>query len=125
MNRTDKRGVIEELKLERRMITEGGYGRSVRTPWKDTQLFRDSTICLNYKEEEKQHPCTECLLHDYVPERHQNEDIPCHYIPLTKSGETIAALADRDSEAAERALVEWIDTTIAKLETELALEASP
>ena len=107
---------MEEPKLERRRIGEDGDGGSVRTPWQETRVFRDSPICLNYKESVQRHACSDCFLYDDVPQAHREEDIPCHHIPLTKEGETISALAERDPEAAERALVEWIDATLARLE---------
>ena len=37
---TDLRETLEQLKLERSILKDGGYGRSVRTPWKPTSLFR-------------------------------------------------------------------------------------
>ena len=78
----DLKEIIEQLKLQRDIVKDGGYGRSVRTPWKEERLFRDSITCLNVTEEVKKHPCNECLLWEWVPEDHKDEDIPCHFIPL-------------------------------------------
>ena len=117
----DLRETIEQLKLQRSILKDGGYGRSVRTPWKPTQLFRDSLTCLNFDETVIKHACSECLLSDWVPEEHKNEDIPCHFIPLNEQGESIASLEGAaDRERSEQALLEWLDTTIAKLEVKLA-----
>jgi hypothetical protein len=116
---TDLNEILEQLKLERSILRDGGYGRSVRTPWKPTTLFRDSVTCLNFGEAVKKHPCDECLLWEWVPESGQQEDIPCHHIPLNAQGDTIATLEHADRERAERALLDWIDTTIRRLEEKL------
>ena len=39
--------IIEKLKLEKGILADGGYGRSVRTAWRPTEYFRDSISCLN------------------------------------------------------------------------------
>jgi len=120
---TDLKEIIEQLRLERDILRAGGYGRSVRTPWKDERLFRDSITCLNVGEQMKRHPCNECLLYEYVPEGHEHEDIPCHFIPLNERGESIASLEDRgDREEAEKALLDWLNATIQKLEERLAAQ---
>lgn len=120
---TDLKGIIEQLKLEREILKDGGYGRSVHTPWKEERLFRDSITCLNVGEEVRRHPCNECLLWEWVPEEHKEEYIPCHYIPLDERGQSIASLEDAgDREQAEKALLEWLNTTIQRLEERLAKE---
>jgi hypothetical protein len=122
----DLRDMIEQLKLERSILQDGGYGRSVRTPMKTEQLFRDSVTCLNVGQAVRRHPCSDCLLWEFVPNEHLEEDIPCHHIPLNADRETIAALEDRgDREAAEKALLEWLDSTIPQLEKELARRITP
>jgi hypothetical protein len=117
----DLRDIIEQLKLERSILQDGGYGSSVRTPTKEEQLFRDSITCLNVGQTVRRHPCTDCLLWEFVPNERQEEDIPCHHIPLTESRETIASLEEKgDRDAAQQALLAWLDRTIAQLEDELA-----
>ena len=117
----DLKEIIEQLKLQRSILKDGGYGRSVRTPWKETQLFRDSLTCLNFDEPVIKHACNECLLWDWVPTEHRSEDIPCHFIPLNPQGESIASLEDAtDRERAEQALLTWLDRTILQLEDKLA-----
>lgn len=117
---TDLKEIINQLKLERDILRDGGYGRSVRTPWKPTQLFRDSLTCLNFGEAVKKHPCTDCLLWDWVPAPSQGEDIPCHHIPLTEDGATIATLEAEDNrDRAEAALLAWLNKMIEELETKL------
>jgi hypothetical protein len=113
--------IIDQLKLQRSILKDGGYGRSVRTPWKEEQIFRDSITCLNVGEPVKKHPCSECLLWEWVPEEHKDEDIPCHFIPLTPQGQNIAEMEESGNrEAAEQALGEWLDSTIEQLEAKLA-----
>jgi hypothetical protein len=114
---TDLKETLDKLKLERSILKDGGYGRSVRTPWKAASLFRDSVICLNFGEAARKHPCGECLLWSWVPESGQQEDIPCHHIPLNDKGDTIASLeSGTDREEAEQSLLTWLDATILRLE---------
>jgi len=120
----DLRKIIDQLKLERDILKNGGYGRSVRTPQKPTKIFRDSVTCLNYGETVKRHPCDECLLWEWVPEDRQHEDLPCHFIPLNEQGDSIASLEDSgDREEAEKALLDWLDSVIEHLQVELAQES--
>ncbi|PYX25875.1 MAG: hypothetical protein DMG82_03635 [Acidobacteria bacterium] len=60
----DKRDVLEVLKFELSFLEQGGYGRSVRTPWKATSVFQDSPSCLNFNDSARPHACNECLLTD-------------------------------------------------------------
>lgn len=116
----DLREIIEQLKLQKSILEDGGYGRSVRTPWKEESLFRDSVTCLNVGEQVKKHPCSECLLWEWVPEEHKDQDIPCHFIPLNKEGQSIAELEEAGKrDEAEQALLVWLNTTIQKLEEKL------
>src|SRR5208283_4928550 len=117
----DLKEIIDQLKLQRDIVKDGGYGRSVRTPWKEERIFRDSITCLNVTEQVKKHPCNECLLWEWVPEDHKDEDIPCQFIPLDEHGHSIAELEDAGKrEEAEQALLVWLDSTIQKLEKKLA-----
>ncbi len=122
----DLKEVIVQLKLQRDILKDGGYGRSVRTPWKEERLFRDSITCLNVTEPVKRHPCNECLLWEWVPESHHGEDIPCHFIPLDHAGKNIAELeAAGKREEAEQALLAWLETMIPELETKLEKAGMP
>lgn len=122
----DLRDLINQLKLERSILREGGYGRSVRTPTKAEQLFRDSITCLNVGQTVQRHPCSDCVLWEFVPHESLEEDIPCHHIPLNADRETIAVLEERgECEGAEEALLGWLDRTISQLEQELATRAAP
>jgi len=88
----DERDLLELLKAELDFIEKGGYGRLVKTPWQERSPFRDSLTCVNYALPEKAHPCAECHLIDFVPREKQNEEMPCHAIPLNEAGETVETL---------------------------------
>jgi hypothetical protein len=105
--------IIERLKLERGILADGGYGRSVRTAWKPAEYFRDSITCLNAGEPERVHPCADCFLTNYVHPAHRGEHLPCHFIQLNPEGETIYSLLRiGDVDKLEQALLEWLDETI-------------
>ena len=109
-------GILDELKLQRDILRDVGYGRSARAAWKASRLFRDSIICLNLNEAYEKHPCTECVLWAWVPDNHKYENIPCHHIPIDEQGQSIAQLeAAGKSAEAEEALLVWLDATIQKL----------
>ena len=113
MEELTREEIIEKLKLERGILADGGYGRSVRTPWRPTEYFRDSISCLNVGEAEQVHPCTDCFLINYVHPAQRGKKLPCHFIPLNPEGETIYSLLRiGDVEKLEQLLLEWLDTTI-------------
>jgi hypothetical protein len=122
----DDRDILEVLKFELEFLEQGGYGRSVRTPWKPTSAFQDSPVCLNFNDSERPHPCTECLLIDFVPPAEQSEPVPCHHIPLGPQGETIFTLEEKRNQAEiEEALKNWLRATIQRIEQERAEQAKP
>ena len=112
---TDERDILELLKDELDFIEKGGYGRSVRTPWQPRSSFRDSLTCVNYALPEKAHPCSECHLIDFVPSDKRSEDVPCHFIPLTATGDTVESLEGNEARL-EEALREWMRKRIRELE---------
>lgn len=117
----DKLELIEQLKLEARVIESGGYHPSVREPRKELRNFRDSVSCPNLGVEEKVVPCAHCWLMEFVPPKFQNTTDPCRYIPLNDRGDTIDSLeASGQGEKVEAALLGWIRNTIAKLESDVA-----
>ena len=117
----DRRELIEQLKLEARVIESGGYQPSVREPRKELRIFRDSVSCPNLGVEEKMVPCAHCWLMEFVPPKYQNTADPCRYIPLNDRGDSIDSLeASGQREKVEAAMLDWIRTTIAKLEAEVA-----
>jgi hypothetical protein len=118
---TDERDPLELLKAELDFIEKGGYGRSVRTPWKPTSVFQDSLSCLNYGYPYRAHPCHECLLDDFVPEAQRAAAVPCHHIPLTASGETVEEIELSDNQQLlEEKVKAWLRARIREIEAERA-----
>ena len=115
----DERDVLEVLKFELNFLEQGGYGRSVHTPQQPTSIFQDSISCLNFGEPQRPHPCSECMLIDFVPVSMRNEDVPCHHIPLSPAGETVASLDSRHhQQQLEAAVIVWLRAVIARMEKE-------
>lgn len=120
----DKRDLLEVLKFELNFLEQGGYGRSVRTPWKPTSIFQDSISCINFNDPDRPHPCNECLLTDFVPDTLKDEGVPCHHIPLNNKGETVETLERQGTQIElEEALIDWLRTTIQRLEAARVAEA--
>jgi hypothetical protein len=114
----DERDVLELLKDELAFIEQGGYGRSVRTPWLPKSVFQDSLSCINYGYPYRAHPCNECHLLDFVAEEYRGQEVPCHFIPLNDRGETIEDLEGQNNEPKLEADVKkWLRGKIAELET--------
>ena len=121
----DDRDILEVLKEELDFIEKGGYGRSVRTPWKPKSAFQDSLTCINYGYPDRPHPCNQCHLLDFVSPEHQSEDIPCHHIQLNEAGETIEELETQDNEAElERKVGDWLRARIKEIEETRAKQAN-
>ncbi len=119
----DDRDVLEVLKFELSFLEQGGYGRSVRTPWKPTSVFQDCVTCLNFGDPQRTHPCSECLLMDFVPPEQRGTDVPCHHIPLNAKGETVDSV-DRhaNQQELEEKVREWLKEMIERLEARRAAE---
>lgn len=121
----DDSDILELLKAELAFIEQGGYGRSVRTPWLPKSAFQDSLTCINFADPNHTHPCSECHLMDFVDGKHQAEQVPCHYIPLNEAGETIEDLEAQDNQPKlERTLKEWMRTKIKELEQTRAMRSA-
>jgi len=119
----DQRDILEVLKFELSFLEQGGYGRSVRTPWKPTSIFEDSPSCLNFNHAARPHACGECLLNELVPEKAQTEDVPCHHIPLNAAGETVYTMErQRNQIEMEEALKEWLRDAISRIEKQRATQ---
>ena len=119
----DERDILELLKQELSFIEKGGYGRSVRTPWKPKSAFRDSLTCLNYASPQRTHPCSECHLIDFVSSEQRDTDLPCHHIPLNEAGETVDDLEAQDNEAKlEREVSDWLRARIKGIEDQRAAQ---
>lgn len=121
----DDRDNLEVLKAELEFIEKGGYGRSVKTPWRPTSVFQDSPSCLNLGDLERTHPCSECLLIDFVPAEDRTQDVPCHYIPLDNTGKTIDELEWKENQReTEETVKNWLRATIKRLEEEKRARAT-
>jgi hypothetical protein len=116
---TDERDPLELLKAELNFIEKGGYGRSVRTPWKPASVFQGSLSCVNYGYPYRAHPCHECLLDDFVPESARAEAVPCHHIPLDAEGQTVEGLElEENQQMLEEKVKAWLRARIQELEAE-------
>jgi len=115
----DDRDMLELLKQELSFIEEGGYGRSVRTPWLPKSIFQDSLSCLNYGYPYRAHSCSECHLLDFVRQEDRAQPVPCHFIPLNEAGNTIEALELNGNEVMTQGAVKsWLKGKINQLEAE-------
>jgi hypothetical protein len=112
----DDRDILDLLRFELDFVEQGGYGRSVKTPWKATSPFRDSLTCINYALPEKAHHCSNCHLIDFVPPERRSEELPCHHIPLNEAGDTVESLELEDNQAKlEQELKTWMRAKIREL----------
>ncbi len=117
----DDRDLLELLKGELSFIEEGGYGRSVRTPWLPKSVFQDSLSCLNYGYPDRARPCSECHLIDFVRPEDRSQSVPCHFIPLNETGSTIEELEMEGNELRmEHAVRTWLKGKISRLESKSA-----
>ncbi len=120
----DDRDILEVLNEELDFIEKGGYGRSVRTPWKPPSAFQDSLTCINYGYPYRAHPCNECHLLEFVDQEHKAEVIPCHHIVLDEAGTTVEDLENEDDQAKlERKIRDWLHFRISEIEQERAKQA--
>jgi hypothetical protein len=120
----DDRDILELLNEELAFLEQGGYGRSVRTPWLPKSAFQDSLTCINFADPRHSHPCDECHLIDFVTKEHQAEAVPCHYIALNEAGETIEDLEAQGNQAKlEATLKHWMKATIGQIENHRAAAA--
>jgi hypothetical protein len=117
----DDRDILELLKEELAFVEQGGYGRSVRTPWLSKSAFQDSLTCINFADPNRTNPCSECHLIDFVTNDHHSEEIPCHFIALNEAGETIKDLeAQGDQAKLEATLKQWMRAKIKQIEEQRA-----
>jgi hypothetical protein len=122
----DDRDTLEILKQELSFIEEGGYGRSVRAPWLPKSIFQDSLSCLNYGYPYRAHPCAECRLLDFVGPEDRSQPVPCHFIPLNETGNTIEELEMEGNESKMQNVVKsWLEGKISQLEAGTSKDFSP
>lgn len=114
---TDERDLLDVLKFELNFLEKGGYGRSPREPWRPQFIFEDSPTCMNYDSKQDPAPCSECVLMHLIPPESRENQIPCRYIPLNESGETLDSLyRHSDQHEIEESVRVWLKTEIARLE---------
>ena len=113
----DDRDLLQTLKAELAFVESGGYRNRPRFPWRPSFVFEDSPTCINFNEKNERHPCSECLLMQFVPEDRKNLAFPCRHIPLNHAGDSVAHFYECGTEAElEAALKSWLKHKIAELE---------
>lgn len=118
---TDDRDILDLLQEELDFIEKGGYGRSVRTPWKPRSIFLDSLTCINFADPSHSLPCSECHLNDFVSPEQRATAVPCHQIRLNEAGATIEDLELKDNQAQTEEIVKnWLKAEIKRIQTERA-----
>ena len=119
----DDRDILDILQDELNFIEKGGYGRSVRTPWKSKSVFEDSLTCINFGDPSRSHPCNECHLIDFVSPELRATEIPCHQIPLNDAGDTIENLELKENQSeTEETVKHWLRRQIQRIQAERALQ---
>ncbi len=104
---------LRVLRSELQFLDGGGYRPPIQ--WRSARIFEDSPICP--KDRWSACPQGECVLLDFVPEQSRHEAIPCRYIPLDESGETLETLySTATNEEIQKTLREWLHKTIEELE---------
>ena len=117
----DDRDILDILQDELDFIEKGGYGRSVRTPWKSKSVFQDSLTCINFGDPSRSHPCNECHLIDFVSPELRATEIPCHQIPLNDAGDTIENLELKENQSEmEETVKNWLRRQIQRIHAERA-----
>ncbi|HKY05934.1 MAG TPA: hypothetical protein VJQ56_13650 [Blastocatellia bacterium] len=121
----DDRDILDVLRTELDFIEKGGYGRSVRTPWKPTSVFEDSLSCPNYADPTHSVPCSACMLMNLVPLESRAGETPCHHVVLNEKGETLEEIELRgDQQEIEEAVKSWLRLTIKRIEKERELSSA-
>ncbi len=123
---TNRADVIRLLEAELDFIEGGGYGRPAGHGTVERPLFYESVSCINHwlvpGHEAECHD--DCILMEWVPDRHKSEALPCHFIPLNVKGETVKSL-EGSQEHLEEAVKSWLRETIQRLKLEDQSAAGP
>jgi hypothetical protein len=110
----DKRDLLEVLKSELDFLEKGGYRK---VSWRPQFIFEDSPTCLNYGNPEHAANCSECVLMHLVPPDKRQERVPCRFIPLSETGETVESLYRTGTEEeVEAAVRNWLTAKIESLQ---------
>jgi hypothetical protein len=114
--------LLELLRFELKFLEDGGYGRSPRTPWRPSNTFQDSPVCLNFDDPARPHPCDECMIVQFVPAERRNEKTPCWFIPLSLQGDTVNYYSNCGTQQElEEALGTWLRDRIKTIEQRRAI----
>ena len=117
----DRQAVLEKLRMELAFVESGSYRNPARAQWRPQFVFEDSPTCLNRDPSKPRRPCSECALAEFIPEDLGKRGIPCRYIPLNESGETMDSFYRTGTqEEWEAAVKKWLKATIGRLERETA-----
>lgn len=112
--------LLEALKLELGMVTQGGYGSPAGQPWREPAFLVESPVCLNFGKgpDDTLEPCDRCPLMAFVPPEHRRGALPCYWIPLTESGMSLAPLhfAGATRETQLELLERWLRSKLRELE---------
>ena len=85
-------------------------------------MFEDSPTCLNFDDAARPTPCGDCFLMQFVPQEKQQERVPCRFIPLTDTGETVDDFYRCGTQIEmEAALKNWLKKEIQNLENQLSV----
>jgi hypothetical protein len=113
---SDGRDVLRVLERELALLESGWYDPSAETCWKAPLVFQDSPTCPNFAKLAAPHPCSGCVLMQFVPICHRQEAVPCRHVPLNNLGETVETLSRWGTPEKARALLRnWLLDTIKKL----------
>jgi hypothetical protein len=115
----DERDLLEVLKLELEFLEAGGYERLPKAAWRPRFIFEDSPTCANHDHKGDPSPCSDCVLMQLVPPQRRSEKIPCRYIPLNVSEETLDSLyRSTDQREVDETVGHWLRLAIEQLEEE-------
>ena len=115
----DERDLLDVLRLELQFLEAGGYERLPKAAWRPHFVFEDSPTCVNYGHKGEPSPCSDCVLMQLVPPEHRSEKIPCRYIPLNVSEETLDSLyRSTDQREVDETVGHWLRLAIEQLEEE-------
>ena len=109
---------IRLLEAELDFLEGGGYGAPAGHPDQQKPIFYHSPACINHwlVPDHNTECHDDCVLLDAVPQAHRNEALPCHFIPLNESGETVRSLERKGGqERAEAVVRQWLKATIERL----------
>lgn len=111
--------VLEALRRELEFLEGGGYRIPSVDGWRPALMFEDSPTCINFLHSHaRRRPCSECVLHDFVPEEYREAEVPCQYVVLNEeTGTTVDGLYRWGTqEELEHEVRGWLLRRIAELE---------